>query len=287
MKSKILIMLLFLSVSITAQEFSGKATYKTSRKSNISFGGPENGVTDEMQEQLKQRMAKMNQKTYILNFNKSESAYKQDVALAGPTKPQAGGVRIISFGGRGADGILYKNVKENRMAEKTDIQGKTFLVKDELVKYDWKMTGETKNIGNYTCYKAVFEKEVKKINTRVINVGADGNDKDDKKEEEETTETVVTTAWYTLDIPINNGPENYWGLPGLILEINDGTQTIVCTEIVMNPSKKVEIKEPTKGKVVTRKKFSEIQLKKTKEMMEKFKSRDGFNMNGIQIKSRG
>ena len=118
----------------------------------------------------------------------------------------------------------------------------------------------------------------------VINAGAKEKD---KPIEEETTEKVITTAWYTLDIPINNGPENYWGLPGLILEINDGTQTIVCTEIIFNPSKKVEIKEPTKGKVVNRKKISEIQMKKSKEMLERFKSREGVNINGMQIKSGG
>ena len=27
-------------------------------------------------------------------------------------------------------------------------------------------------------------------------------------------------AWYTLDIPISNGPGNYHGLPGLIVEID-------------------------------------------------------------------
>ena len=288
MKIKIFAIVFFLSLSINAQEFSGKAVYKTSRKSNISFEGNA-GVTDEMKEQLKQRMAKANQKTYILNFTKSESTYKQDVGLDAPKKPQAGGMMMISIGGRGSTGILYKNIKENRVADKTEIMGKTFLVKDELIKYEWTMTGETKNIGNYTCYKATYEKEVKKKNVSFVSVGRreDINKEDNNEEEEIETEKVVVTAWYTPDIPINNGPGNYWGLPGLILEINDGTQTIVCTEIVLNPEKKIEIKEPRKGKVVSRKKFGEISLKKSKEMMERFKSRGGVNLNGVQIKSRG
>ena len=285
MKTKIFAILCFLSFSMTAQEFSGKATYKTSRKTNMSFG--ENSkMSDEQKEQIKQRMAKMNQKTYILNFNKSESTYKQDVGLDAPKKPQAGGaVMVFSIGGRGDSGVLYKNTKENRVADKTEIQGKVFLVKDELIKYDWKMTGETKNIGSYTCYKATFEREVTKKNVSVMSFGrGESNDKEDAKEEE-VTEKVVTTAWYTPDIPINNGPDNYWGLPGLILEINDGDQTIVCTEIVLNPEKKIEITEPKGGKVVSREKFGEIQRQKTKEMMDRMKSRDGINLNGIQIKS--
>ena len=282
MKTKIFIVLAFLSLSIVAQEFNGKAIYKTSRKSNMNFGG-NNQMTEEQQEQIKKRMAKMNQKTYILNFNKSESTYKQDVALATPKKPQAGGVFVMSVGGRGSTGVLYKNIKENRVADKTEIQGKAFLVKDKLVKYDWVMTGETKNIGNYTCYKAMYEREVKKTNfTMSVGLG----DKEDPKEEEKT-EKVVVTAWYTPDVPISNGPSNYGGLPGLILEINDGTQTIVCTEIILNPSKKIEINEPKKGKVVNRKKFSEISRKKAKEMMDKMKGRDGINLNGMHFKVGG
>ena len=287
MKTKIFAIAFLLSFSAIAQEFTGKAIYKTSRKSNFSFGngkGP-NAMSEEQKEQIKKRMAKLNQKTYILNFNKSESTYKQDVALKGPQRPQAGGVMVLSFGGRGENGVLYKNLKENRSAEKTDIQGKTFLVKDDLVKYDWKMTGETKNIGNYTCYKAVYETETTKMNISMTNTTGDKRDDDIK--EEEKKEKVVVTAWYTLDVPINNGPENYWGLPGLILEVNDGTTTTVCTEIVLNPSKKIEIKEPTKGKVVNRKKYGEISRKKAKEMMDRMKSRDGINLNGVQIRSSG
>ena len=45
-----------------------------------------------------------------------------------------------------------------------------------------------------------------------------------------------------------------------------------------------EIKEPTKGKIVTRKKFAEISLEKTKEMMNRYRSRDG---KGIEIKIGG
>ena len=54
----------------------------------------------------------------------------------------------------------------------------------------------------------------------------------------------------------------------LIFEVNDGDQTIVCSEIVLNPKDVKEIKEPTKGKIVTRKKFGDIAEEKTKEMKD-------------------
>ena len=75
----------------------------------------------------------------------------------------------------------------------------------------------------------------------------------------------------------------YGGLPGLILEVNDGDLTIVCSEIVLNPKEVKEIKEPIKGKIVTRKKFGNIAKEKTKEMMDRYKTRDG----GMRIQFGG
>ena len=118
---------------------------------------------------------------------------------------------------------------------------------------------------------------------KVTQVRLDGETK-----ETVTKATKVTTAWYTLQVPISNGPKNYQGLPGLILELNDGKNLIVCTEIVLNPSETIKIKEPEKGKVVNQKKFDEIQEQKSKEMMEKFKSRNGMDIGGgINIKMGG
>ena len=279
MKTKLSILIILISFAANAQkDFQGKAIYKTSRKSNISFGNDENSnMSDDMKKQLQARLQKMNQKTFILEFNKFTSTYKEDVKLDAP-KPQLGGnrVMVMSFGGSGNGSIYYKNTQEKRFVNQTEIQGKRFLVKDELPQYEWELSSETKNIGNYTCYKATFTREVENINM-VIN---DGESVEEKKKE-----TVTTTAWYTTQVPINNGPKNYQGLPGLILEINDGKTTIVCTEIVLNPSEKITIQEPQKGKVVSQEKYTKIQKEKSKEMMEKFKGRNGVDLgNGINIK---
>jgi GLPGLI family protein len=278
MRIATLLMALMLSAALSAQGFSGKAIYKTHRKSNIKIGNERSGMTPEMQKQMEERLKKMFQKTFTLNFNRTESTYKEDVKLSSPTpQPGGGGITVMSFGSGGGNDILYKNIKENRYANKTDLMGKLFLVKDSLIKYDWKMTGETKNIGNYTCYKATYEREEENISMSMI----DGEMKESSKKKK-----VVTTAWYTLDVPVSNGPGNYGGLPGLILEINDGGLTIVCTEITLNPSEKIEIKEPEKGKKVTSKKFEEISRKKSKEMMERFRSKRGSG-DGIEIRIGG
>ena len=78
-----------------------------------------------------------------------------------------------------------------------------------------------------------------------------------------------------MDIPISQGPENYWGLPGLILEVNDGTTTILCSKIVINPKDRKEIKQPKKGTQITQKEFEKIAQEKMEEMREM-----GRGMNG-------
>ena len=182
---------------------------------------------------------------------------------------------ISVFGGGGSGSLYFKNLKEKRFVSKTDIMGKTFLIKDSIPNYQWQLTSETKNIGNYTCYKATFTQDVENISMTVEN----GETKQTKK-----IETITTTVWYTPQIPISNGPTIYHGLPGLILEINDGRTTIVCTEIVLNPSEKITISEPDKGKIVSQAEYDKIQDEKNKELMERFQSRDG---KGIEIKIGG
>ena len=265
-----------ISGSMFAQDFSGRATYKTHRKSSFELDSTTMAANPGIQEQMEAQMRKMFQKTFTLDFTKSESMYKEEQELDAPKGPSANsGVMVMMMGGDGSSDILYKNISQNRMAHKTELMGKVFLIKDNLEAYDWKLTGEAKNIGNYSCYKAVYEKEEEDIQIDMI---------DGEVKEEKVTKKRTLVAWYTPEVPISNGPSNYGGLPGLILEVNDGDQTIVCSEIVLNPKEVKKIKEPTKGKTVTREKFSEISLEKTKEMMDRYRSRDG---KGIEIKIGG
>ena len=56
----------------------------------------------------------------------------------------------------------------------------------------------------------------------------------------------------------------------------------------MNPSEKITIEEPQKGKIVNQTDFDKISEEKTKEMMERFSSRQGVDLgNGINIKMSG
>ncbi|MBQ4818501.1 GLPGLI family protein [Aquimarina sp. MMG016] len=267
-----IVLMLFLIKSISAQDFQGVVTYKTNRKMDLKL--EDSKMNADMQKQIQEMIKKQFQKEFTLTFNTSESIYKEEQTLEAPQQA-IGGVRVM-VAGSGTSDILYKNIKEERFSGKREMLGKVFLVKDQLEKLDWKLEDETKKIGNYTCYKAT----AKRMEQRVRSITIDN----DKKEETPAEEEEITiTAWYTPEIPVANGPGNYWGLPGLILEVNNGEQSMLCNKIVLNPKKKVEIIEPTKGKIVTQEKFEEIMQKKMKEMRDRMSHRGDGESVRIRI----
>ncbi|WP_053978512.1 GLPGLI family protein [Mangrovimonas xylaniphaga] len=273
---KVFAILMVFTTIANAQDFTGVATYKTKRKIDIQLDSSQ--VNSEMHQKMMDMLKKQFEKTFILSFNKEESIYKEEEKLGAP---QMGGMQMVVVNTGGSD-ILYKNTKEERYTNQNDVFGKVFLIKDQLKKEDWQFQSESKNIGEYTCYKATITRVQPKL---VSGISVNG-DKDLSKEREPEMETVTVTAWYTPQIPINNGPANYFGLPGLILEVNDGSETIICSKIVLNPADKVEISEPKKGKEVNQEEFDKIMEKKLQEMEERYNSERGVGHN-IEIKIGG
>lgn len=270
-----------------SQQFQGVAIYesKTSTADMKEMMSRDKNSTPEMQKSREERVRKLLEKTFVLNFDKSESIYKEEEKLETPGQNN-GGFRMMAAM-MGGGGTFYKNVKEKFFAVDREFLGKEFLVKDSLPKLEWKLEGETKKIGDYTCYKATASKPISPSDFRNFRPK---KKEDSKKEEEAKTEKttnimddfempteIKVTAWYAPEIPVNQGPENYWGLPGLILEVSDDRTTILCSKIILNAKEKVVIKAPSNGKVVTQKEYDEIVEKKTNEMREMRRNNGGRN----------
>lgn len=272
------------SFGVKAQGFQGMAIYE-SKTSTSDFKMRMEGnkdITPEMQKNMEERMKKMFEKTFVLNFDKSASIYKEEEKLDAPGQG-GGGMRMMASM-TGSGGTFYKNVKDKSYSVDKEFMGKEFLVQDSLPNLQWKMEGETRVIGGYNCFKATAVRAVSKTDFRNFRP---------KKEEEipvkpndaakktnfmdnlEMPKEITITAWYAPEIPVNQGPESYWGLPGLILEVNDGKTVILCSKIVLNPKDKTEIKAPTKGKVISQKEFDETVLKKMQEFREMNQGRGG------------
>ncbi len=240
-------------------------------------------LSEQQKKRIMDRMKNMLEKTYTLHFNRTSSLYEEEEKLEAP----GGGRGGFRFGGF-SSGIQYKNTQDKQFLEEREFFGKKFLIKDASEMPKWEMTGEQKQIGNYLCYKATMLKKTdefdwQNMRRRGRGRGRRNQDKDNKKQDStkvrkvtediEMPKEVLVTAWYTPQIPVSNGPGEYWGLPGLILEINSGRTTILCTEVTLNPKEKKEIEPLTKGDEVTRDEYNAIVKKKMEEMREMWRGR--------------
>lgn len=279
---KILASFIFLiSGAIMAQDFQGKAYYQSKTTMDMSnFGGQQ--MTEQQKKMMAERMKSMLEKTFILSFNRTESIYKEEEKLAAPG---AGGGRWGGMMGSFTAGAQYKNVKDQQLIQDQEFFGKQFLIKDSIPKLEWKMESESKQIGQYLCFKATAVKKVDDMDfSNMRRRNRDNEQRQGEKskdtakstnlmDEIEVPKEILVTAWYTPQIPVNQGPGEYWGLPGLILEVNSGRTTILCSKIEINPTDKTEIKAPSKGKVVTKKEYEDIVKEKMEEMQEMYGGR--------------
>ncbi|MCW5516110.1 GLPGLI family protein [Muriicola sp. Z0-33] len=269
----IALFLAFLGPQLFGQDFTGLATYKTAMKMNIAMDSTE--MSADQQSLMQQRLMKALQKEYELSFNAYESNWKEVGKLDKETASD--GIQIVMVGaGGGEDGLLYKNTKEANFIETTDAFGKLFLVSGAMEKPEWKITDESKQIGQYTCYKATSEREV--TETRMTEMNGE-------KVETEEKRMQTTTVWYTPDIPVAHGPDTYWGLPGLILEASNGNRVIICNKVVLNPKNKAVITIPSKGKKVTAEAYEEIMREQSQKMRKMYGGgkRKGQSGNSISI----
>ncbi|SHJ21776.1 GLPGLI family protein [Arenibacter nanhaiticus] len=250
-----------------SQDFQGEVTYFSRTAVDLDLSDRE--MPEERKKQIMQRVKEANERSYVLTFDRNASIYKEETTnRPGNTR---GRTRLGIRGNSGGD--YYKNILAENYTQQKDLMGKAFIVEDTLEKLDWKLVNETKKIGNYTVSKAIATKIVKRPNRRFFRRGSDN--------EAETEQSLFTEkeieveAWYTLEIPINQGPGEYWGLPGLILEINDDTTNLQCIKLVLNPKEKKEIVAPDKGKKMSKDQYEKIYQKKMEEMRQNFRGRNG------------
>ena len=296
---KNLLILSFLIISVTSgwsqKDFQGMAVYesKTSTAEMTKRFDGNKDITPEMRKMIEERMKSAFEKTFVLHFDKTSSIFKEEEKVENGAQ-SGGGMRMMMNSMTGGGGTFYKNAKEKTYVVNKEFMGKEFLVKDSLPKLNWKMESESRVIGGYTCYKATAVKEANKTDFRnyrqkdkeekVETAKAEGIKKEETKstsflDEVELPKEITVTAWYTPEIPVNQGPENYWGLPGLILEVNDGKTVMLCSKVVLNSKDKVAIKPATNGKVVSQKEYDETVLKK----MEEFREMNGGGRGGMRF----
>lgn len=189
--------------------------------------------------ELTERVRKPVYFTYIYNKNKSlqelvegdggvfiDSVYKEHEELPG----QRLASEIITI--KPKKGFYFKDFKLSNYKVYFDQNNKETYISDVLPKYEWDLINENKIISGYKCKKATT---IKKIANRTQNI----------------------TAWYCEEIAINDGPMDFNGLPGFIIQLEINNSTIIKFEkikIISNEVTEITLPE-IKTKSITIKEY--------------------------------
>ncbi|NND05270.1 MAG: GLPGLI family protein [Saprospiraceae bacterium] len=234
MKHTSLIIALFLSSFIVQGQTTGEIIYEQTVDIHARMTG--------QRAQFKEMVPQYRTDQMILTFDDHQSVYIREQDEEKPVfdpNERGGRFRMRMMGA--ANGILWQDYKTDQRVEQRDFMDKKFLIKGEPHRYAWKMTGESKQVGQYLCQKATY-----------------------------SDSTIQLEAWFTPMIPVPLGPGEFGQLPGLVLhvDINNGQRTITATEINLKEIDGSTISEPTKGKEVTQEEFRSIVREKMKEMRD-------------------
>ncbi len=133
-------------------------------------------------EEMKKTYPRIVTDYFMLDFNQKGSLFKQEkevpenkYMLMG-TQPDLKNYTAQHFDDQTT--VMRMSIFENN-----------YLVSDSLQHYDWKITGEFREIAGFLCRKAL---------TKI-------------------SDSVVVVAFYTDEILVRGGPFNFNGLPGMIL----------------------------------------------------------------------
>jgi GLPGLI family protein len=294
MKKLLLLATLFFTVGSFAQSFSGKAYYQSKTTVDTDqFGGAQ--MSEDMKKQIMERMKGFLEKTFILTFNGDESIYKEQEKL----EAGAGLGRMGAMMGSFSAGAQYKNLKTNQILEEREFFGKKFLINDTITNLQWEVGKESRQIGEYLAIKATAVKMVDPNDFAMARprgrrgernrdsekedlekvVDSTQTESDDPFDQIEIPKEVIVTAWFTPQIPVANGPGEFAGLPGLILELNVERTTILCSKITLKTQGSESIEAPDKGDEVSREEYNKIIKVKMEEMREQFRG-SGSRSNG-------
>ncbi|MFA5619693.1 MAG: GLPGLI family protein [Weeksellaceae bacterium] len=168
--------------------------------------------------------------TYKMLISGKESIFSYVEKISNEQDPNKPVIRHAPAG----FGSSYHNLDEAIAMKDFNVYGKNYHSLDSLMKFNWKITNEKKEMLGFEVRKATAE-----------------------------TATGNITAWYTPKIPVAHGPAEYWGLPGLILEIEfrhlEYPVTIIYyAETIKELKKSPKIQKPNKGEQIKESEINSI-----------------------------
>ncbi len=135
----------------------------------------------------------------------------------------------------GPAGNFYNNLIDKYSLFSIDLNGMKLIVKDTIKALDWVLTKEKDKILGYDVKKAIYQKD-----------------------------KFMVEAWYSPKLDFRNGPNKYFGLPGIILKIvetsisNNGNHKQIYFATAVQINNEARLIKPTKGQLISQDEFYSI-----------------------------
>ena len=273
----LLIALTSITTTATAQMKEGKISYE--RKINMHRNLPD--------PQMKSMVPEFRTDKFELIFNESVSLFRSVVDDEAPDP-------FANAGGGGGGGMrmnfrmptanTYTDMAKQMQYEERAFFEKEFLIIDSLKQYKWKLSEETKTIAKQLCKKATTMITAPQMRMRVSMGRGGENNTDTTANTPRAPKETELVVWYAENIPVSFGPDNYSGLPGVIMEIDQDNGATVTTAVEVSAKyPKKELVAPTKGDKMNRVQFQENMQK----LMQEMQRGGGIRMGGATIRVGG
>lgn len=216
--------------SIAQDNTSGTIVYEQVIKLDIKLVGDA--------AQFAHMLPKERKSNKVLYFNIDTSLFENGESQEDESMSMSSGGGNVMIKMQDPENKVFTNLKSKKQIEQKEFMTRVFLIEDEI-SHQWKITGKQKMVLDFPCQEAVT-----------------------------VVDSVIMTAWFTPAIPVSAGPNNYGGLPGVILSVEseDGNNIISAKSVDFSTLEKDVLSKPKKGKKVSREEFDEIVAEKMKEM---------------------
>ncbi len=185
---------------------------------------------------------------HTLYFSSQEAMYEEDPSKNKPMSRELRGAIMKANYSKKPQAVvkkIYYDFEANERVEQREFMTRNFLVSTELEQKKWRLTSNKKKVQDYVCLGAEI-----KVGTEII------------------------TAWFTSEIPVAAGPDNYFGLPGLILGLEkNGEVFLLATSIDLTPPEKSDLNTLDKGQKLSLEKFEKIAAEKIEEYQKMMEAR--------------
>lgn len=219
---KFLIICLIL-ISTAYSQSSGKVSYKFYVPLKI-----ENVQAQDAKTFISKMVDYANKQEFKLVFNKLESKFLfiETMNYGSDSERKINNIARTAF----TSPDTYTNLTQK---SQVSLLSDGTLIESKMEEKNWQITGESKFIGDYLCYKAIL---------KIPYTSRNGDPR--------VRESI---SWFAPSLPFSYGPKNAFGLPGLVLEFAEDEKTFIASNIQLF-EEEIQIDFP-KGKTISKEEY--------------------------------